>query len=144
MHSATAYSLLAAALGANARSILSSRGSQCCSFTLSVNGKPVYNNPTDAHQVAYGGSQPGSSTEFCIDSQGQITDPAGICGITQNTGNPSGTTQFQCDANMSMPARPRLRYRSSRLLTRNLQCRTSPSTAQATSSTTAALHSTDA
>ena len=72
-----------------------------CAFTLSVNGGPVYENPVDSHQLAYGGSQPGPAVNFCINQAGQVTDNAGICGITQNTGNDMETTQFQCDAGMS-------------------------------------------
>jgi hypothetical protein len=73
-----------------------------CAFQLSVNGEPVYENPTDAHQLAFGGSKPGPAVTFCISEEGQITDNAGICGITQNTGNDMETTQLQCEAGMSM------------------------------------------
>jgi hypothetical protein len=80
-------------------------GAQCpagsCAFTLSVNGGPVYENPTDSHQLAFGGSKPGAAVEFCTDQKGEVTDNAGVCGITQNTGNDQETTQFQCDVGMS-------------------------------------------
>jgi hypothetical protein len=73
-----------------------------CAFELSVNGGPVYENPTDAHQLAFGGSEPGQAVTFCISEEGQITDNEGICGITQDTDNDMETTQFQCDAGMSI------------------------------------------
>lgn len=73
-----------------------------CSFTLSVDGKPVDFNPVDDHQVAYGGEEPGAEITFCINKEGQVTDSAGICGITQNTGDDEETSQFQCDASSSM------------------------------------------
>jgi hypothetical protein len=80
-------------------------GGQCpagsCAFTLSVNGGPVYENPVDSHQLAYGGSKPGPAVEFCINQQGTVTDNAGTCGITQNTDNDMETSQFQCEAGMS-------------------------------------------
>lgn len=73
-----------------------------CAFMLSVEGMPVYENPTDAHQLAYGGTMPGAPVEFCISPQGQITDDAGVCGITVPIPGDMETTQFQCDAGMSM------------------------------------------
>jgi hypothetical protein len=101
MKAFTSGFVLALAVGAFARvPRLSSRG-ECCSFTMSVNGGPVYENPTDSHQLAFGGSKPGPAVEFCISPAGQITDNAGICGITQNTDNDMETSQFQCDAGMS-------------------------------------------
>ena len=73
-----------------------------CSFTLSVNGEPVYENPIDEHQLAFGGAEPGATVDFCISPEGQVTDNAGVCGITQNTDNDQETTQLQCEAGMSM------------------------------------------
>jgi hypothetical protein len=72
-----------------------------CGFTLTVNGGPVYENPTDSHQLAFGGSKPGPAENFCISEGGQITDDAGVCGITQNTDNDMETSQLQCEAGMS-------------------------------------------
>jgi hypothetical protein len=71
-----------------------------CGFTLTVSGGPVYENPTDSHQLAFGGSKPGPAVNFCINQQGQITDNAGTCGITQNTDNDMETSQLQCEQGM--------------------------------------------
>jgi hypothetical protein len=90
---------------ATARS-LSPRWETCpagsCSFTLTVNGSPVYENPVDEHQLAFGGTEPGPTVHFCINAEGQITDNAGVCGITQNTDSDEETSQLQCEEGMSM------------------------------------------
>jgi hypothetical protein len=38
---------------------------------------------------------------FCINAEGEITDNAGVCGITQNTDNDEETSQLQCEEGMS-------------------------------------------
>ena len=107
MRAFLSFSTLALPFGASAGvlRLFPRGGAQCsagsCAFTLSTNGSPVYENPTDPHQLAFGGSKPGAAVEFCIDQKGEVTDNASVCGITQNTGNDQETTQFQCDAGMS-------------------------------------------
>lgn len=92
--------------GVTARVALHSpRWEQCpagsCGFTLTVNGEPVYENPVDYHQLAFGGTEPGPTVHFCINAEGEITDNAGVCGITQNTDNDEETSQLQCEEGMS-------------------------------------------
>src|SRR5271168_1682872 len=91
--------VLTLAAGASARvPRLFPRTGECpagsCPLTLTVNGGPVYENPTDGHQLAFGGSQPGSPVAFCISAAGQLTDNEGICGITQNIDNDQETSQL--------------------------------------------------